>query len=476
MQQNKARNLTPECLVAEILVIDDDLLMSEMLCDLIERMGHHAIAVHNLEEGLRAVEAGGFDIVFLDVHLPDGNGLDIMSAIKASASQPEIIIITAYGDPGGAELAIKNGAWSYIEKASSISTLTLPLVRALDYRDAKKRSRPLSFNREGIIGRSKKMEDCFDLAARASMSDLNVLITGETGTGKERFAWGIHSNSARKGKDMVTVDCASLPESLLGSVLFGHDKGAFTGAETSREGLIKQADGSTLFLDEIGELPLSVQKEFLRVLQERRFRPLGSRHEVCSDFRLISATNKNLEEMTQNGLFRSDLLYRIRSLSVELPTLRERPEDIVDLFFYFMNRFCERHTIDRKGFSPEFLDALSVYPWPGNIRELINTIEQTLVMAFDEPTLFIRHLPERVRIDLARRSLMKTNHKAIDHLETWKQRRESASAREEKRYLQELMELAEGDIKRSSEISGLSRARLYGLLSKYQITKKADLP
>jgi len=463
--------------MSKVLVIDDDALMSEMLCDMIEGMDHEATARHTLAEGRKAIESASYDVVYLDIQLPDGNGLDMMSIIQSSFSHPEIIIITAFGDPGGAELAIRNGAWSYIEKGSSLEAYMLPLVRALDYREAKNKSRPFTLQREDIIGRSRKMEACFDLLSRAAKTDLNVLITGETGTGKECFARAIHRNSDRKDREMVTVDCAALPPSLVESVLFGHEKGAFTSADAPRDGLIKQADGGTLFLDEVGDLPLPIQKEFLRVLQEKRFRPIGSRREICSSFRLISATNRNLDAMVSQGQLRSDLYYRLHSLTVTLPPLRERTEDIVDLFFFYMQRFCSRHSIDVKGFSPEYLGALKDYEWPGNVRELINTIEQSLVVAFDEPTLYVRHLPEDIRINLVKRSLVRKEAKRSDParpLETWKLRREKMAAQEERRYLEELMEAAHGDIPKACQISGLSRARLYSLFKSHKFERKGN--
>ncbi len=207
---------------------------------------------------------------------------------------------------------------------------------------------------------------------------MNVLLTGETGTGKEVFARAIHENSARAEHNFVVVDCTALPATLVESVLFGHEKGAFTGADRAQAGLIKQAHSGTLFLDEIGELPLAVQKAFLRVLQEHRFRPVGAKREVESNFRLIAATNRNLEKMVQDGTFRSDLLFRVRTLTVELPPLSARKEDIKELAMYHMARVCERYQIGTKGFSPEFFDALMAYEWPGNVRELVNAMERAV--------------------------------------------------------------------------------------------------
>ncbi len=273
----------------------------------------------SIREGLEKVSTGVFDVVFLDVWLPDGNGLEALPQIQQTSYQPEVFIVTGLGDADGAELAINSGAWAYIQKPLSMKNISLQLERALQFREEKTQAKsPVLLRREGIIGNSKAIERCLSKVAYVARRDTNVLVTGETGTGKELFAKAIHDNSLRVRKKFVVVDCASLQKTLVGSMLFGHEKGAFTGAENSREGLIKQADGGTLVLDEIGELPLSVQTEFLRGLQEHRFRPLGSDKEIKSDFRLISTTNRNLKAMVKSRRFRQDLYFRLQTVSIEL--------------------------------------------------------------------------------------------------------------------------------------------------------------
>lgn len=262
--------------MGNVLVIDDDKNVCTAISNAVERMGHKTVHALTLKEGLEKACSDSFDVVFLDVQMPDGNGLDILPPIRGTPSSPEVIIITGFADPDGAELAIKNGAWDYIEKPCSVQEMTLPFIRALEYREEKKAAKvPVALKREGIVGSSPKLGACLDLLPQMSNSVANVLITGETGTGKELFARAIHENSPRAGKNFVVVDCAALPDTLVESVLFGHQKGAFTGADKAQDGLVKQADRGTLFLDEVGELPLSIQKSFLRVLQERRFRPVG---------------------------------------------------------------------------------------------------------------------------------------------------------------------------------------------------------
>ena len=314
--------------MAEVLIIDDDEQMCRLLSETIKRMNHHAVYSMTLEKGLEAAVSGPFDVVFLDVNMPDGSGLDIIPRIRASATSPEVIIMTGAGDPDGAEIAIKNGAWDYLQKPLSSKSIHLPINRVLQYRDSLKTAAQITvaLKRKGILGGSLLLKNCMDALARSANSDANVLITGETGTGKELFAKALHENSSRAQDNFVVVDCAALPETLVESVLFGHVKGAFTGAEAAQDGLIKQADEGTLFLDEVGELPITVQKKFLRVLQEHRFRPVGGKHEIQSRFRLVAATNRDLTAMVDAHQFRRDLLYRINTSRIHLPPCATIPK------------------------------------------------------------------------------------------------------------------------------------------------------
>jgi two-component system NtrC family response regulator len=263
-------------------------------------------------------------------------------------------------------------------------------------------------------------------------------------------------------------------------MLFGHERGAFTGAEKARTGLVKEADRGTLFLDEVGELPLSVQKDFLRVLQENRFRPLGSNKEIESDFRLVSATNRDLEIMIESGQFRKDLFFRLQSVIIELPPLRTRSQDIKDLAIHYMVKLCERYGMETKGFSPDFFETLAAYNWPGNVRELIHTMERVLTVARFEPTLFPRHLPTKIRAHAARASVRKTgvgiekieedNHPA-EMLPKLQDVRETAVSNAEKQYLYDLMLLTKKEIKEACRVSGLSQSRLYYLMKKHKISR-----
>jgi two-component system NtrC family response regulator len=243
--------------MASVLIIDDDKLIRDWIASVVTQLGHRSFDVPTLKEGIRKVQSEPFDIVFLDAQMPDGAGLEIIPKFKAVRSSPEVIVITGLGDPDEAELAIQTGAWDYLEKPASFEAIKLPILRALEYRAERSPGKPsIVLKRNGIVGESQKITSCLELLAQAAGSNVNVLITGETGTGKELYAKAVHFNSARAPNNFVVVDCTALPETLVESVLFGHARGAFTGADRNEEGLIKQADGGTLFLDEIGELPL----------------------------------------------------------------------------------------------------------------------------------------------------------------------------------------------------------------------------
>jgi two-component system NtrC family response regulator len=456
---------------ADILIVDDDPALAEMLTLHLDRAGYRATSASTLEEGVSLARNGAFDVIFLDVQMPDGNGLHFFSRFAESPSQPEVIIMTGSGDPDRAKKAIQLGAWSYLEKPYILREMLLPLTRALQYREEKKKISvmPIALKRDGIIGKSPSLRPCLDQLAKAAISDANLLITGETGTGKEVFARAVHENSGRNQQAFVVVDCASLPETLIESTLFGHVKGAFTGADRTVNGLIKMADGGTLFLDEIGEMPERIQKSLLRVLQERRFRPVGATREESSDFRLIAATNRNLDQFVDQGLFRADLLYRLRSLALHLPPLRERKEDVRPLARYFLTRLCDRARIATKGVADEFFDYLTAHEWPGNVRELKQTMEQVFANAVHHPTLFSYHLPAHIRVcktlaELKSDSIPESTTTQISvptALVSWKMYKSLNEAD----YLRQLVAITNGNIKEMCRISGLSRARLYQLLS-----------
>jgi DNA-binding NtrC family response regulator len=454
------------------------------------------------------------DVVILDIRLPDGNGLDALPRIRESEHSPEVIILSGSSDPDGAELAIRSGAWSYITKPPTLNKIQLPVQRAVEYHEKKKSQKPpVLLRRESIVGESRAMQQCLELVAQAAATEANALISGETGAGKEVFARAIHDNSNRAERPFVVVDCAALPENLVESMLFGHERGAFTGADRTATGLVRQAHGGTLFLDEVGELPLTIQKAFLRVLQTRRFRPVGGAKEVESDFRLVTATNRNLEEMVHRWTFRQDLLFRLRTIAIDLPPLRDRPSDIKPLTYHFIDHLCQKKSLPRKGFSNEFLEALHGHHWPGNVRELIHALEHALAAATDDPLLQPRHLPVDIRARLARNLLEdqdslgeqddhpaeprdvplasdepppgtepkpahppddgRCSHSLPENgpLPPLKEHRAQVLAQIERDYLERLMAQTGWDIPAACETAGLSRQRLYALLKEHGLRR-----
>ena len=468
-----------------VLIVDDDPALCRLIASVVGRLGHESVCSYSLERAMEQA-AQAFDAVFLDVNLPDGNGLHAIAALRAFPCAPEVIIMTGAGDPQGAELAIRSGAWDYVEKPLLPSGIELHLQRVLQYRkslmDARKTA--VSLQAAGILGASAKMKACFDALAHTAQCEGAVLITGETGTGKELFARAVHQNSSRADRSFVVVDCAALPETLAESTLFGHEKGAFTGAERAREGLIKQADRGTLFLDEVGELSVPLQKAFLRVLQEKRFRPIGAGEEGSSDFRLVAATNRDLDRMAASGQFRKDLLYRIRGMVIELPPLRERTEDIKELALHHSARLCDKYGIETKGFSSDFFPALQRYEWPGNVRELFHAIESALVEAGGEPILFPKHLPGHIRIRLVTAGIEKKAAPApvplpspgcglsVDgRLAPFQSFRDSVLGRAEKTYFKELIAFTNGNIHEACRVSGLGRSRLYSIIKKHDLSR-----
>ena len=474
-----------------ILIIDDDRNICETFESLLSRLQYDCATAQTIADGLALLRSQEFDVLFLDVRLPDGNGLETLPEISRFDNAPEIIILTGEGDPEGAETAIQSGVWDYLTKPASIKEITQTLKRVLKYRQEKKKKKGHKKTLEAayMVGSSPAIRTCFSLMAQAASTDANVLITGETGTGKELTARTIHANSTRTDGQFVVVDCAALTETLLESTLFGHKKGAFTGAQTDKDGLVKLADNGTLFLDEVGEMPLSIQKSFLRFLQERVFRPVGGTSEEKSNFRLISATNRNLDHMVESGEFRRDLLFRLKTMHIELPPLRMRTDDIEPLATFKLTELCTQYDIEPKRFSADFFKMLAKYSWPGNVRELFNALEQAIVAAGSESVLYARHLPSDIRIKIAQSNIARGQTKkpvssgtdnsseksdktsapisfSFEKLPTLKQFKSEM----EKQYLVQLIQSSESNIHTLLETSGLSRSHLYALLKKYNIS------
>ncbi len=458
-----------------VLIVDDDAMLCDALAVAVRQMGYEPDMAGSLQEGLTKARAEDYDVVVLDVLLPDGSGLDNLSKFQACASAPEVIILTGACDADGAELAIRSGAWGYIAKPPTLSKIRLPIQRAIEHHQGRQKVLPLGLKRSGIIGDSRAVQTCLDLVAQAAASMAATLITGDTGTGKELFARAIHDNSARASAPFVVVDCAALPDKLVESELFGYERGAFTGADRRFEGLIRQAHNGTLFLDEIGELPLAVQKAFLRVLQDGRFRPVGGAKEVASDFRLVVATNRDLDALVAAGAFRQDLLFRVRSMTVTLPRLAERAGDIALLCRHFVARQSRLRGAPEKRISPDYMEAMELYSWPGNVREMIHAVEHSLAAGMNDPVLVPAHLPTNIRVSLARSALPTharqggTLAAANAELLPLRQVRLQAVCQVESRYLKELLSATAGDMGKACALSGLSRPRLYALLKKHRV-------
>jgi len=473
--------------MAKILIIDDNAGICRILSLLVKEEGHDVLAVSTLKKGLEAFQLQGFDIVFLDVALPDGNGLEAIPQIKKMLFFPEIIVITGHGNPSDAETAIRLGAWNYHLKPLSIQALTKTLQGVLKYREnfVPASKIPLDLKLEGLESRSPAMKECLKVLSQAAKGDANVLITGETGTGKSFFAKVLHNNSIRADENFVVADCAALPHSLVEALLFGSEKGAYTDAKTDRIGLVEQADKGTLFLDEVGELPLDSQKAFLRVLDDHQFRRIGGRDVLKSNFRLISATNKNLRELVEKGLFRKDLFYRLHSFSIVLPPLRACLEDIKPLAFYYMSKICKRIESEPKSFSYDFLEFCTCYNWPGNIRELFNTMETIMLQTPDEPFLFQKHLPEHIRIKVTKTLVnakerlqlkQEDSNVCANTFLSFQDFRTDIMKESQRKYFLSLMHFTNGNINDACKISGLGRSSIYNFLKKHHISRTGWSP
>ncbi len=469
--------------MAEVLIIDDDKVICEILIKMMEKIGHQSRYALTGNDGVELANTGMFDIVFLDVNLPDANGLDLIRKIKRTASSPEIIIITGDSDPDGAELAINSGAWNYLEKPFLRQELNLQVSRALQFRKERgKLSAQGVLKRNGIVGESEEIKSCLDQVSIAAYSDANVLISGEQGTGKELFAKTIHLNSDRCDNNFVFADCAAMSENVVESMLFGYKKGALPGGGmNAKTGLIKQANNGTLFLDEISELPLPNQKMILRVMENLTYIPIGGKKEKVSNIRVIATTNKDLDELSEKGQFRKDLLFKLKGTRINLPQLIEMKGDIVKLALFYIDTFCKKYKIETKGVSPEFLDIIGEYNWPGNIRELINSLEKAVASAMNEPTIYSIHLPSYVKAKVIKNALTKNKGRrasdpvkkdpVLNKVERKFPELKTLMENTEIQYLSSLLSVTEGNVKKVCEISGLSKSQIQYRIKKYKLNQ-----
>ncbi len=385
-----------------VLVIDDEPNMRHMLTALLEKAGYAVTVAADGVDGLSILESKAFDLILCDVRMPRMDGLSFLKQITKQGLNTTTIVMSAYGTIDTAVEAMKLGAVDYISKPFKADEILLKLAQFeekgrlreenLRLRDAVQET----FSFQNMVAKSQPMCAIFETIRKIADYKTTVLITGESGTGKELIARAIHYNGIRKDKPMVAVNCGGLPENLLESELFGYAKGAFTDAGKDKKGIFQEATGGTFFLDEIGELPLSLQVKLLRVLQDEMVRPLGSAEAVKVDVRIIAATAANLAEAVREGTFRDDLFYRINVLHIEVPPLRDRKEDIPLLVNHFMEKFDKRLRKEITEIQPEALRALMAYPWPGNVRELENVIERTMVLT-ERSHIHVSELPDKIR-------------------------------------------------------------------------------
>ncbi len=459
--------------MARILVIDDDELVRKSFLRLFSGMGHEVLLADSLGAG-EAEARKGVDVICLDLDLPDGDGLKAIDALAAAEGHPEVIVITGLGSFYGAQETLQGKAWDYIRKPASPQVIKDTLQSALHYRRDAREQRTVTphFDRSGIQGEDASIQCALREMEKAAKSDASVLISGETGVGKELAAKAIHKNSRRKAGPFIVVDCSNMTDTLIESLLYGHVKGAFTGAHADRKGLVAEADGGVLFLDEVGEMSLSLQKSFLRVIQERRYRAVGSGREHSSDFRLIAATNRDLNEMTREGTFRADLLFRIRTVEIVLPPLRERGEDRERLARHFIDLFCDRYGLEPKQLSDELSRVVLGYRWPGNVRELASAMEAAVINAGGDPVIVPKHLPGNVRLCFLREREEQFKEMARTSSAPPSESSEPQTAEDfvpydvhkamrDFEYFSKLLEATRHDISLASRVSGLSVPSIY---------------
>jgi two-component system response regulator PilR (NtrC family) len=381
----------------KILVIDDEKSMCEFLEIMLKKDGYDVTSTTNGEKALDLIDNNLYSMVLTDVKMPGVDGFEVLRKTKEVSPDTVVIMITAYGSPEGAVTAIKEGAYDYITKPFRVEEVKLTIKKSLERSDLIRENIRLRQEVEerykfwNLIGKSPKMQRVYELVEKVSETKANVLITGESGTGKELVAKAVHYNSARKDQSFVTLNCGAIPENLLESELFGHMKGSFTGAIANKRGLLEMAEGGTLFMDEIGELPLPLQVKLLRVIQEREFKRVGGTDDIKVDVRIISASNQDLQRKVAQGGFREDLFYRLNVIQIKLPLLRERKEDIPLLVNHFIRKYSADTGKKIEEISPEALELLLNYDFAGNVRELENIIERSLTLETSS-TITERHI------------------------------------------------------------------------------------
>ncbi len=443
----------------KILIIDDEEKLRSLLARIVKSEGFEVIEAPDLKSGFKKLEQNAIDVILCDVKLPDGNGVDFVQKIKTSFPITEVILLTAFGKIADGVQAMKNGAFDYIVKGDDNDKIIPLLYKALEKVQLIKKVQQLEkrisdkYSFVSIIGKSKGLEQVIDLAKRVSKTDSTVLLTGETGTGKEVFAQAIHENSNRVGKSFVALNCSTFSKEILESELFGHKQGAFTGAIKDKKGFIEEANGGTLFLDEIGEMPLELQAKLLRVLETSEYIQLGDTTPRKSNFRLIAATNRNLKTESEAHRFRSDLYFRLNIFEITIPPLRERIKDIAPLTHYFVKQFSEKVNKKIVSIDGDFLHKMETYHWPGNVRELKNVVERSVILA-DVEILSLDVLPYEMQhqSDTTNKTLSAFSMQSIEKL-----------------HIQKVLNYTKGNKAETARLLEIGVATLYRKLDEYNI-------
>ncbi len=445
-----------------VLVVDDDAAMCELIVDGLAAHGHEAAAFSDATSALDALDGQDFDVVLADLQLGDESGLDLCRAIVERRPELPVVVVTAFGSFDSAVAAIRAGAYDFINKPFELGPLALVVARAVGHHRLRRELRRLrdvaagAREFEKMLGESRAMAKVFDLVSRLSDSDAAVLVRGESGTGKELVARALHARSRYADGPFVAINCAAVPASLLESTLFGHVRGAFTDAKTDRTGLFVDADGGTLFLDEIGEMPLSMQAKLLRVLQEKKVRPVGGSDEVSFDTRIVSATNRDLEEDVTTKRFREDLFYRVAVVTIEVPPLRSRGKDVLLLAQHFLAEEGARAGKEVSGITPEAARKLVDYDWPGNVRQLRNVLERAVALTrFDQIT--VDDLPDKI-----------VSHRGTQLLLDEEDPETMPTLEElERRYIERVLKATSGNKTMAAKILGVDRRTLYRKLERF---------
>ncbi|MCC7264769.1 MAG: sigma-54-dependent Fis family transcriptional regulator [Candidatus Latescibacteria bacterium] len=457
--------------MSRILVVDDD-EMRHAVAERVRRMGYETSVAASGQEALELLRAQTYDLVITDYRMDGMNGLEVVAAVKAEFPDTDVMVLTAVGTIGLAVEAMRKGAIDFVEKSNLAEVLPIKVGKVMEHRAARQdRERLEEENRYlreeigdrygEIVGRSVRIREVLAMVEKIAATDSSVLIYGESGTGKELVARAIHSQSGRRNGPFVRVNCGALPRELVESELFGHEKGAFTGAMRQRRGKFELAERGTIFLDEIGDVPLDVQVKLLRVLQEKEYDRVGSEKTLAADVRVVAATNQPLREMVKEGAFREDLFYRLEVIPVRLPPLRDRKEDIPELVEHFVRKKCREMNLPLKRLTPEAMKALENYWWPGNVRELENVIERTIVLA-DREEVGVHDLP--LDSEDAPTGPAEAVHPGGTSL------KKDLEEQERDRIVQ-AMDQARGVKTRAAELLGIKTSALYYKLDKYGLGK-----